>query len=264
MFNWFKKKIELKNEKSVMSSIDYKKGIKIGSEIVVPSNFECLVYNKGKHFITLSSGKHKIDKTTFSSLMANQEAKKSSKYINFVAHYISLSNQKLEIRFKKKKFIVEFCIDNSVNFAQYLLLYTYKVDSDYTYCILVDTFKELLLYHKGDYSKISANTLSNYGIKILNFAPSDKKCSIFDKSTSSASKDVKILSTEPTNTPTQNTSIPQNTQAEHSKIEAPQVQSLQSSPQPSPQSFPKCPKCGNVVKFATTYCLKCGHKLSQS
>ena len=44
MFNFFKSKVELKKETSIVSSYHSKKGLKLGSEIIVPPNFELLVF----------------------------------------------------------------------------------------------------------------------------------------------------------------------------------------------------------------------------
>ena len=181
MFNWFKNKIELKNEDCIMTTMQDKKSFKIGSEIIVPDNFECLIYHKNKLFNTLNSGKYKLDKSTFSTLIDNQQTLKSkTKYIKFISHYVCMSKQELSFKFKKQKFTITFHIDNSSKFAELMLLYTYKVDNNYVYTYLVDIFKETLVYYQGKYAKITPNALCNYGISIDNLSPSGEKNSIFN------------------------------------------------------------------------------------
>ncbi|MBO5910532.1 MAG: hypothetical protein J6Q15_03385, partial [Clostridia bacterium] len=95
MFNWFKSKVELKKETSIMSSFYTKKGLKLGSEISVPNNFQCLIFHNDKCYNTLESGKYKMDKKTFNDLIERQQRRKSNKYIKCVCHYVNLSPQKI-------------------------------------------------------------------------------------------------------------------------------------------------------------------------
>ena len=146
MFNWFKSKVELKKHTDIMSSTHIKKGLKIGSDIIVGNNFECLVFYKGKCFNTLTEGKYKLDKKTFPELInAQQKFKFKTKYIKMVCHYINLLNQKLQLKFKKQQFEVDFNINDSFKFACLMLLHSYKVDNDYTLNMLNSMFYELLM-----------------------------------------------------------------------------------------------------------------------
>ena len=65
MFSWFKRKVELKNENSIMASTYISSGVKVGSEIIVPSNFKCLIYNNGDYYYGLERGKHKVSNDKF-------------------------------------------------------------------------------------------------------------------------------------------------------------------------------------------------------
>ncbi|MBQ7798411.1 MAG: hypothetical protein IJ371_04740 [Clostridia bacterium] len=262
MFNWFRSKVELKNNNSIMTSFHNRGGIKIGNEIVVPQNFECLIYKNGKHYNTLPCGKYKMDKKTFIDLIEHQQKLKANiKHIKCVCHYVNISAQKLEIRVKKQSFVVDFNIDDSVKFATLLLLYNYKVDNDYTIDTLNGVFVELLLYHKMNYNQIKSNALSQYGIVINSFLPINRKVSIFNKSTSDTqSKDSTTIFNQ------------QNTQIVDSANMASTNQSNNESPKsnPSPISnvnptsstaqLPACPKCNHISKFNTTFCIRCGHK----
>lgn len=249
MFNLFKKKIELKNEKCIMSTVNNKKSFKIGSEIIVPDNFECLIYHKGKLYNTLTCGKHKLDKSTFATLIDTQQtAKFKNKYIKFISHYISISKQELVIKFKRQKFAINFHVDNSPKFAELMLLYTYKVDNDYAVSYLLDIFKELLIFHKGNYKSISNNSLTKYGIMIDSFLPISGKSSIFQNSS--------------TNQATiNNTTLENNNLTTNTNNTSPSQATINPTPNLNQIKFPTCPKCGNSVKFKTTYCLRCGYKL---
>ena len=271
MFNWFKSKIELKNSASIMCSSHNKKGLKLGSEIIVPSNFECLIFHKGKCFNTLSEGKYKMDKKTFAELIEYQQRRKFKvKYIKCICHYVNISTQKLEIKFKKQKFIVDFVIAEPIKFANLALLYTCKVDDDYTLNILNDVFYELLTHVKGDYKQINQSSLNDYGINIASFAPQGTKASIFNTSSTQNDKNADNISASNAQTETAETSLEQQnsdinkTSLHESDLDttAKEKTSPEASSTPKPQqTFPACPKCNNVAKFNTTYCLRCGHKL---
>jgi len=262
MFNWFKNKIELKDEKSIMSSTSNKKGVKIGSEIIVPNNFECLIYYHGKYFNTLTSGKHKLDKSKFESLINYQQKNKSKlKRVKFISHYISTSNQQVEFTFKKIKYTVNFIIEDNIKFAELMLLYAYKVDNSYTYEYTIEVFKELLMYHKYDCNQIKDSSLNDFGILIKSFTNDKQKASIFsNNSTTNSSTNSNKKSIEKSNTTSHNsnTEHDNNTSNNTSSNTSTETSSNQASHN---VNFPQCPKCGNVTKFATTYCLKCGYKL---
>lgn len=257
MFNWFKKKVEIQNEDSIMSSTYIKHGIKVGSEIVVPNNFKCLIFNNGKYYLGLENGKHKISNDKFESLILAQSKTKRKKHVKMVCHYINLAPQTLIINYKKQKYVVNFNISDTIDFANLLLLYAFKVDNDYTVNTLNDVFVEALNWLKGDYDKIDAEFFNDYGLTITSFKPENKKDSIFNNrddllinNHSQEKKTSTINSSSTTPTPVQVTTEtitenkPEPTQADTSKTQ-----------------FPECPKCKNVTKFNTTYCLRCGYKL---
>lgn len=257
MFNWFKRKIELKNENNIMSSVCNKKGLKLGSEISVPSNFECLIYNNCKFYFSLASGKHKVTNDSFNQLLTRQQKNKhKTKYIKCVCHYINKSTQSIKIRFKKQKYNVTFTITDLNKFAELMLLYAYKVDNDYVQTSLFEMFCELLQWHCGDYKQIKQTSLQDYGLTIESFTPinDSKKSSIFDKITeeTNLTKDSSIFET----------SNKEKVQVQHQSSEVAQPEQTQSNTTQQIQNkFPVCPRCKNVAKFSTTYCLKCGYKL---
>jgi len=255
MFNWFKSRIELKNENNIMSSICNKKGLKLGSEISVPSNFECLIYNNCKFYFSLASGKHKATNDLFNQLLTRQQKNKhKTKYIKCVCHYINKSTQSIKIRFKKQKYNVTFNITDLNKFAELMLLYTYKVDNDYVQTSLFEMFCELLQWHCGDYRQINQTSLKDYGLTIESFTPisDSKKSSIFDIETNVAdeklSKNVSIFDTTNTN------DVQNQPQQTNETEQEPKATQSNSNPQ-------TCPRCKNIAKFSTTYCLKCGYKL---
>lgn len=272
MFNWFKSKVELKNNNSIMSSFYNKKGLKLGSEIVVPDNFEGLIFHKGKHYNTLSSGKHKVDKKTFSDLSTHQQNKKfSKKYIKCVCHYVNLSQQSIEIYAKKQKFIVEFEINNSLLFANLMLLYAFKVDKDYTETSVIEVFTELLAYRKYDCSQIKSNDLENYGIAIKSFTLKNKKGSIFNSNESleNSNNTVNILSTpskeleQPLSESShQDNSITSQQNSADNNSSPPDTNNMSVSQNTNTNTNQYvCPNCGNISRFSTTFCLKCGYKI---
>ena len=255
MFNWFKSKVELKNNSSIMSSHHNKKGIKLGSEIVVPDSFELLVFYKEKHYLALSSGKYKVDKKLFEDIISHQQKRKLNiKYIKCVLHYINISPQTLKIKYKKQNYIVEFIITNSLAFSSLLLLHCYKVDNDYTTGLLCDIFHELLLYHKGNYSQITNNSLNAYGITISRFEPDNHKVSIF-KEPSSIDLDTQNVSENKKETSSNKEDSFENGQNNTTQPTEKEIS------MPINIQFPSCPKCNHVAKFNTTYCLRCGYKL---
>ena len=267
MFGLFKKKVELKNDNSIMHSFYTSKGIKLGSEIAVPENFEILVMHKGKLFNTLTSGKYKMDNKTFSELINSQNKKRNQKYIKAVFHYINKSSQNLKIRFKKRYYIVEFTISNINYFANLILLHIYKVDNDYTINLLHEIFDELLLYNNGDYRKINEKSLDKFGICITSFLPENNKISIFKSNTNADDDNQSDKNTKTTiastvlinNDNNKNSSSTVQEQIPEEKIEI-QLEHRMAN-QESKTQFPKCPNCGNISRFNTTYCLKCGYKL---
>ena len=244
MFNWFKKKIELKNENSIMSSVCERRGTKLGSEVAVPNNFECLIYCKNKYYQTLSQGKYKIEKSLLPKLFANNK-KKSSKRIKIVLHYVNKSNHKLEIIVKKIKYEIGFIIDDCIKFCTLMLLYNYKVDNDYVKSYLREIFEELIKSYHCNIGEIPQTALFDYGIKIIDLS-NNKKSSIFDNSVN------KTSDSQP-----QDTITPLDKESETDSIN----DSIKEEPV-SDISIKCCPKCKYPVKFDTKYCLRCGHQLT--
>lgn len=264
MFNWFKSKVELKNEKCIMSSTDHKRGLKIGSEIIVPNNFECLIYNKSKLFNTLTAGKHALESVTFEKLIKHQQKNKSKlRRLKFVAHFVSLSAQQIEFRHKRSKYIVSFTITKSVDFAELMLLYAYKVDNAYVSSYLAEIFEELLIDSGCNESKIDGDALKDYGISIQSFKSSNPKTSVLStpilkNDDSQSNKNPAIEHQSSSSTVSQKAVVELSPAVQESDK---QVEQNSARTTTKPSGPPPCPKCGNVCKFKTTYCLKCGHKL---
>ena len=258
MFNWFKSKVELKNDKSIMSSFYSKGGVKLGSELVVPQNFKALIYYNEKLYYTLDAGKHKVDNANMASLVdAHKKTKKKLKNIKLVCHYINTTKQNMELTLKKKTYTIDFYIDNVNKFADLMLLYSYKVDNDYVYHTLYGMFIELLTYHSYDYKKINKTSLIDYGIVIESFVLDGKKASIFNNQNNTHHENnAKIQQPIPQE-------IVQPTDKTQPIIES--NQSINNTENLHTTSDTKqthiCPNCNNVSKFNTAYCLKCGYKL---
>jgi len=284
MFNWFKSKIELKNEKIIMSSLDNKKGVKMGSDIVVPEHFECLIYNNGKHYNTLQSGKYRIDKADFSALInAEQKLKNKLKHVKFVAHYVCINSQQITLKIKKQKYLVDFKISNTLKFAEFMLLYAYKVDNDYTVQTLNDMFVELFGYNKYNYKQIPQNALEDYGLTINNISL-EGKVSILSTDTSKSLFDARdaLLQSKMPHTKDEQNDLKTDSNTSHKANNLSSIQSVSNEntnigttsstkvanssntqSTSSTQNFSVCTKCGHSVKFKTTYCLRCGYKLEE-
>ena len=253
MFNWFKSKISLKSTNTIASSSSHKDGVKIGSEIIVPDNFEGIIFNNEKYFFTLQSGKHKLENPTFSNLINTQQMKKNKiKKVKFMCHYVNKSNQKLEFKYKKNKYCIDFKIDDSLKFLSLLLLHTYKFDNEYTQSLLIDIFKELLLYNGLDCSKIQLNALTRYGIVINNLSLSNKSSSMFNKNCINNDKNEENLVNSSDNlkeNPTNKLTIEKSSNTgNYQNKSKDKIENM-------------CPHCKNITKFQTSYCLKCGYKL---
>ncbi len=271
MFNLFKSKIELKNTNNIMSSFYTSRGIKLGSEILVHDNFQGLVFNKGKLYKTLDSGKYKMDKDTFATLIDNQKTKKAKiKHIKCVIHYINTTPQTIEIKLKKQKISIEFVISSAIKFAEFILLYEYKVDNNYVFNTLYDTFKELLHYFKGDINQISKDQLSPYGITINNIDSANGKISIFNSNSSNVSNSSyniiqnngQTSDDNNTNNATSN-NFESNLKPPETEIQNPpniEVEPVNQSSNQSSNTY-TCPNCNHTARFSTTYCLRCGFKL---
>ena len=252
MINIFKKKVELKNDKSLMHSHYEKKGLKLSSEIVVPDDFDCLIYHKGRLLTTVGSGSHKVDVVARQLIDKHPTTKRKLKYIKIIPHFVSKSPQQLDVKVKNNIYSFEFCVGNSALFAEYVLLYAYKVDHNYTLECVYNCLAELISYVHGQHNRIQPAHLSSLGIKIIEVNAKSNKKSIFNTfdGTISADKEMqtnKIAEVKPEAIITSN----QN-----------QLTAEPNQPMPKQENAaPACPKCGNVTKFQAAYCLKCGHKL---
>ena len=211
----------------------------------------------------MTSGKHKLEKSTFEKLIKFQQKNKSKiKRVRFVAHFISASNQQLEFKHKGTKYTVDFKIDNAIKFAELMLLYSYKVDNSYVVNYLVEIFEELLVNCNKNTNQIKPDSLKEYGLSIISFSGNNSKVYIFNNKANTPTNDTdgnKIQPTIPNQTSQSDTkNLESNTQSSQSKTFS--TPSTDVATKPKSVDLPKCPKCGNITKFATTYCLKCGHK----
>ena len=130
--------------------------------------------------------------------------------------------------------------------------------------ILNDVFRELLIYVKGDYKQINNTILNDYGIAINTFLPIGHKVSIFNNSynklQTNSNQEEKNITTECKNI--SNTQNDIHKQATSTNTATQSTNDKQPSRTQNKQhTFPVCPKCNNVAKFNTTYCLRCGYKL---
>ncbi len=247
MFNFFKKKVELKNTNVLMDSVCHSKGLKVDSEITVPNNFECLIYYNSKYYTTLQSGKHKINATLLPNLFEKQSKKfKKHKKISLIAHFINTSKQKLKISYKKQVFVTEFQISNTINFAEWILLYTYQTDNTYTYSCVKDLLCELLARFSTveQINKIS----THFGVELKYLEKENTKSSIFNENNTTSIFDAPKQ---------QSSTLEYVDNSTPSTFDIPQPQPI------SKNSNKICPNCKSVIKFTTLYCLNCGFKLNE-
>lgn len=244
MFNWFKKKIELKNENAIISSICERRGTKVDSEIIIPTNFEGLIYCRNKYYYTLSQGKHKFTPSLAPKLFAKRKKGKPQKRIKIVLHYINKDTQTIKISIKKQLYNIKFIIEDSVKFAELMLLYTYKPGHDYASQYLAEIFEDLMRENKFKINEIPQTSMLNYGIKIIEItSDSSTKLSksIFDNTSDNKSEAI----TPP--------NIVEHTHEHEKDNIIPASHETQNC----------CPKCKYPIKFATKYCLRCGYLIEE-
>lgn len=256
MFNIFKKKIGLKSNNDLINSVDYKHGIKLGSEICVPNNFQCFIFSKGRLYATLGEGKHTIDKDLLPKLISTQQKKlKKIKKIKLIAHFISSSNHQLQIKAKKQKYDVNFCIKDTLKFLDLILTFCYKANNISTLNYLGEIFVELLAYNKFDYTTIQSSALDKYGIHINSFKPIGTKNSIF------APKEVDTKSqTTAQEADTSNQSTDYIAHEANSTMSATKLETNAITNKTLPKQY-MCHNCGHLTKFKATYCIRCGSTL---
>ena len=109
------------------------------------------------------------------------------------------------------------------------------------------------MHLKGDYKQITSTSLSKYGITINSFAPKTSKVSIFSTNKQSTPQP-KVEQFTTIQDQTTNTTLNTNTVTQNNQPPASESQN---------NKFPTCPKCNNIAKFNTTYCLRCGYKLDE-
>ncbi len=259
MFNLFKKKVALKSSNVLINSIDYKHGIKLGSQISVPSNFECLIFSKGKFYTTLSEGKYIIDKDLLPQLVKRQQKQsKKIKKVKLIAHFVSNSNHQVQIKAKKQKYEVSFCIKDKLKFLDLLLTFTYKINDLYAINYLGEIFVELLTYNKFAHKAIQSSALDSHGICINSFNPMGTKNSIF---TSKEFESKPLAAPEPkTSNITNQTTDNYHINEPNDTPSAAKAESSYSTHKSALKQY-TCPHCGQSTKFKTSYCIKCGSTL---
>ena len=273
MFNWFKNKIELKSENCLMHSQYERKGFKVNANIVVPNNFECLIYYNSKHYETLKPGTYSINEVSKKIL---SKIKKRVRRVKLIPHFISKINQNIEIVYKKNKYTIIFVVDDTIKFAEFILLYNFKTDNSYTTECINDMFCEVLNYYNNDYKSIPSNALANLGINIISISPKGGKVSIFNTPASNqpqtskqqlqhSDNTVNIVEYDSANSMEKISDNQQSQQAISTNVQEEHNDKTDDNVNNSTitHNHSTCPKCGNVVRFKTTYCLKCGYKLEE-
>lgn len=282
MFNFFKKKVELKNTKVLMNSVYEKRGIKLDSEIAVPTNFECLIYYKSKYYSTLTSGKYQVNSSLVPTLFEKQAKQtKKRKRIKLVLHYINLSNQSIKFTYKKQKYVANIKVTNTQTFVEWMLLYNFKVDSSYAISNITDLLREILSRYND--IKVINKISTKFGITINSIEFETNKSSIFNESTSNANSNKSkqsIFNTNAINEWNNNidsstsstqfaTTIQPNNAVTNNTTNQIETDNTTSTVAPNYQSNKvetktnTCPNCKGILKFTTPYCIHCGFKLDE-
>lgn len=264
MFNLFKKKaIQSKDSSSFVESIINAQGAKLGTEINVSENYECLIYHNSKFYARLLSGKYKVETFLFPTLSQKQEKYiKSHKRIKFIAHFFSTKPHHLDVKIKNKIYGAEIQLKDCCKFAEFILLYKYRIDEKYALKYLAEIISELLL--KNNNHDVLNKKLGAIGVFCLNCEYiRQKHGSIFDNAqqfnVQTAIQPAPPIATIENIVQENKQAIPQASNS--TTVETTSSSSLDAQAQSSNESNTTCPKCGYKRKFNETFCLNCGHKL---
>lgn len=244
MFNIFKQKVEIKANIKFMQSVQ-NRGIKVGSTIDVPENFLCLIYHNSKFYTCLEAGSHQLEEDLCPKLFKNQRRNGKLKRLSLICHYINISPSSFTFKYKKKEITVDFEITSPRDFAEFILLYSYKTDDIYTQECVKDCLISYIKLLNNSNLQILNNALEIYGLKLSNISFSGnsiKQNENFDLLPSQSNKSYQTsnLSSNTTKLPNQNSS---------------------SQPSPTNNNITICPNCKTQFKFSTTFCVRCGYKL---
>lgn len=250
MFNLFKQKIDIKPNIRLMYSVQ-NKSFKVGGEIIVPENFVCLIYHNSKFYTSLDAGTHVVENSLCPKLFNKQlfKSKGKNKRISLICHYINLTPKPLKFKYKHKEFCIDYELISFKDFAEFILLYSYKTDDAYTEECLRDFALSNIRILNNSNLEILNNIFSKIGLKLNSveiIAPLKIK-----------PKDELDLLNSTVRSPVSKPSQPVATQAPKPS----EVSSNLAQQQPQISQGVTCPNCGIKIKFSTTYCIKCGYKL---
>lgn len=248
MFSFLKQKIEIKPNIRLMHSIQ-NKSFKVGGEIIVPDNFVCLIFHNSKFYTELEAGSHVVERELCPKLFKKQfKAKGKNKRIALICHYINLTPKSLCFKHRHKEIFIDYELTSFKDFAEFILLYTYKTDDCYTEECLRDFVLSNIKILSNSNLEILNSIFSRIGIKLNNVKTTD------------------ILKVKPKdeldllNTTNQSQQSYSHTQSNaHSPVDP--IQPAPTNPTPSSQQGYTCPNCNAHIKFTTTYCIRCGYKL---
>ena len=246
MFNLFKKKIELKNCSALMESVPCNDGIKVNTEINVPINYKCMLYYHSKCYLILDAGKYNINSALAQKLFEKQEKYvKQNKRVKVIFHYICLGEKDICVNIMKKSYIFKIMLTNIERFADFILLYNYKTDEEYTNACIKDLLEFSIKTSPSTKDIASYNTkFEPFGFKIVNINLKSNSSFnyMFDNKDTSSNGEQRLQNQL-------NTQVIINRQ-----LNTPNIKDNQ-------QDCNRCPKCNKEIKFRTTYCINCGYKL---
>ena len=249
MFSLFKQKVEIKSNIKFMQSVQ-NKGIKIGSSITVPENFSCLIYHNSKFYTCLKSGSYNLEEDLCPKLFKSQKKKGKLKKLSLICHYINLTPPTFSFKYKKNEISIDFEIISPRDFAEFILLYSYKTDDIYTQECLKDCLISYIKLLDNSNLQILNNALETFGIKLTNIS--------FNNSTKPAntSNELDLLPKSQPNPTSSNTDL-------SNTLEEPNYKGSfnQNAGSQSATNATICPNCKTQIRFSTTFCIRCGYKL---
>lgn len=249
MFNIFKQKIDVKPNIRLMYSVQ-NKSFKVGGEIIVPENFVCLIYHNSKFYTSLEAETYTVEKSLCPKLFKKQfKAKGKNKRISLICHYINLSPKSIKFKHKHKEFCINYELTSFKDFAEFILLYSYKTDDVYTEECLRDFALSNIRILNNSNLEILNNIFCKIGLKL-------NSVEIIDPLKIKPKDELDLLNST-THSPVSNPAQP---------VQPEVAQTAKPSNSPDPQQPPSnqgvtCPNCGIKIKFSTTYCIRCGYKL---
>lgn len=246
MFNIFKQKVEIKSNIKFMQSVQ-NKSIKVGSSITVPENFLCLIYHNSKFYNCLEAGSYQLDEDLCPKLFKNQRRNGKLKKLSLICHYINIAPSSFTFKYKKNEITVDFEIISPRNFAEFILLYSYKTDDIYAQECVKDCLVSYIKLLDNSNLQILNNALEIYGIKLSGVSFLSSATSIKQNT------DLDLLPTQ------QNKSYPTSNLGSNTSTLSNQNSNLPTGT--TNGNITVCPNCKTQFKFSTTFCVRCGYKL---